>query len=393
LYSYKFRLYPTKQQEQQLEWTRCSCIFVYNKLLEKLNSLDKEVSKKFGIVQHHIVELKEQYPELKNIHSNTLQYENYKLFKSLKGLHNSKKNGNNVGHLHFCSRYKRMTYHYYNSVKLKETNNRCKLLRLPKIGDIKVRCHRKVEGNISLVTVRKEINQWYVIIQTDKEYTKECNGNDITAYDTNIGHLDDSDGNRIDVPLYYNKMLSKIKKRQQSLSRKKKGSNNRKKEKVKLNKLYRKINNQKIDFCNKLCYTLVNKNKIIFREDLNVSEMLSKKDKYENKRNMSDAMWGLFWTTHEKYADATNGKSKNIKVNPAYTTQDCSDCGSRQEMPLYKRWYDCPVCGLSLDRDYNSALVIKKRGLVIAQQLGFVEIEDTKSMKQEAHSKVFGGGS
>ena len=85
---YKFSLKPNKQQEVLLQKTLDLCRFTYNKLLEELNSQEKIDRNK---VQHKIVELKKEYPELKNVYSKTLQYECYRLFSNLQGLSKSKK--------------------------------------------------------------------------------------------------------------------------------------------------------------------------------------------------------------------------------------------------------------------------------------------------------------
>jgi len=96
--SYKFRLYPNKEQEQRLLWTLDKCRFVYNKLLESLNKQEKINRNK---LQESIIELKKQFPELQKVHSKVLQYENCRLFSNLRALAKLKKNGKKVGRLRF----------------------------------------------------------------------------------------------------------------------------------------------------------------------------------------------------------------------------------------------------------------------------------------------------
>ena len=91
---YKFQVKPSKKQELQLINTLNLCRFTYNKLLEKLN-IQEKINR--SQIQHYIVELKKEFPELQNVYSKTLQYECYRLFSNLKGLSKSKKNGNKVG--------------------------------------------------------------------------------------------------------------------------------------------------------------------------------------------------------------------------------------------------------------------------------------------------------
>jgi putative transposase len=91
-------------------------------------------------------------------------------------------------------------------------------------------------------------------------------------------------------------------------------------------------------------------------------------NKYQNMMNILDSSWGLFFGMLKHKAESAGAKL--IKVKPENTTKTCSFCGYRQDMPLYKRIYDCPSCGRqSIDRDHNAAINI----LYLAKGLGFVE--------------------
>ncbi|MEK6973141.1 MAG: helix-turn-helix domain-containing protein, partial [archaeon] len=109
LLTYKFRMYPSKEQEQKLFFVLDKCRFTYNKLLEILNKQEKINQSE---IQSSIPELKEQYPELNEIYSKTLQYESYRLFSNLRTLSRLKKNGNTVGKLRFKGKdwFKTFTY-------------------------------------------------------------------------------------------------------------------------------------------------------------------------------------------------------------------------------------------------------------------------------------------
>lgn len=373
--AYKFRIYPTKKQEQLMIQTLDSCRFVYNKLLEKLNNSEKIDRSE---IQHHIVTLKGVYPKLKNVHSKTLQYEHYRLFSNLRGLSNSKKKRNKVGRLRFKGRDWFKTFYYNQSgFKLELTGKRYNKLKLSKIGEIPIRCHRNVKGNIKHVTIKRSINKWYASIITDAEYKKQKGGGVIGIDLGIINFIADDKGNTIKSPLYLKQGLNKIKKAHKNLSRKKKGSNNRQRAKNKLQLLYEKINNQRNDFLQKMSTDIVSKNHTICVEKLEISKIMSKeRNRFWNRRNFADVSWGKF-TTMLKYKAESAGATY-IEVNPMNTSKKCSICGNLQDMSLSQRMYICD-CGLQLDRDVNAARN------VLAQGLGLVESETvSNSMKHEA---------
>ena len=135
----------------------------------------------------------------------------------------------------------------------------------------------------------------------------------------------------------------------------------------------------------KLTTKLVSDCKIIVMEDLSIKKMMVQKN--YNARNMQDCAWGMF-------GELLNYKAENagclvIKVNPRNTTKTCSNCGVLQDMPLWKRIYECD-CGLVIDRDHNAAINILKRG----QGLSSVETNPSAlqglSMKQEAITSTQG---
>ena len=148
---YKFRLYPTRKQQEVLFKQLNLCRFAYNQLLEELG---KNKDKKH--IQHYIVELKEKYPELNDVYSKTLQYECYRLFSNLKGLSISKKKGNKIGRLRFKGRdwFKTICYNQ-SGFKLIKQDKRYNLLHLSKIGDIRLLQHREIESKIKGIIIKR----------------------------------------------------------------------------------------------------------------------------------------------------------------------------------------------------------------------------------------------
>jgi len=389
--NYKFRLYPTKEQEEKMLEVLDRCRFVYNKMLEGLNKQDKP---SWLELQNSLPELKEQYPELKKVYSKALHYEPYRLFSNLRGLARLKKNGKKVGRLRFKGKgwFKTFTYNQ-KGFKIIETGKRCELLHLSKIGDIKVRMHRKVEGKkIKQVTVKRySSGKWYAFVcceQTipDKKGIEKGVGIDVGI----IHYVTDTCGRQIEHPLYLNKSLKSLRKKQQKLSKKKKGSNNYNKQKIKVAKIHEKIKNQRDDFLHKLLRFYVNNYDLIAIEKLNVNGLI--RISY-NARYIMDSSWNKF-TQFLSYKAERAGKTV-VEVNPRGTTQECYRCGEGVKKSLYIRTHKCPYCGLEIDRDYNSSFVVLKRGLeVLGQGLSkFMPVEIEPLPREISASSVVEPGS
>ena len=163
--AYKFRLYPTKEQEQKLLRTLDRCRYVYNFLLSELQQ-QKFIDR--SQLQEMIVDLKRIEPELKNIHSKTLQYECYKLFSNLSALSQSKKKHRKIGRLRFKGKkfFDTMTYNQ-SGFELKHTFKEKGRLQLSKIGNIKIKLHRVPKGNIKQITIKRINNKWFAFLISD----------------------------------------------------------------------------------------------------------------------------------------------------------------------------------------------------------------------------------
>ena len=211
--SYKFRLYPNKQQEEKMLEVLDRCRFVYNQMLEGLNKQDKPNRLE---LQNLIPKLKEKYSELKKVYSKVLQYEPYRLFSNLKILIRLKKNGKKVGKLRFKGKNRFKTFTYNQSgVKIIENGKRHGLLHLSKIGDIRIRTHRKVEGDIKQVTVKKySSGKWYAFVCCDHGIPDEKNIEKVVGIDMGIIHyVTDTDGRKVEHPSFLNKSLKNLRRK------------------------------------------------------------------------------------------------------------------------------------------------------------------------------------
>ena len=374
---YKFQLKPNKEQIEKLNRTFDLCRFTYNQLLEELNR-----NKDRKHIQHYIIDLKEKYPELKNVYSKTLQYECYRLFSNIKGLSQSKKKGRRVGRLRFKGErwFKTIVYNQ-SGFKLIERDKHYDKLKLSKIGEIKIRQHRKIEGNIKGIIIKRKVDSWEAHIITDAKYIINS-GDDVIGIDMGVlSFITTTNNEKIDNPLYMNKSLEKIQKLQRKISKTKRKSKNRKKVCLKLQKLWEHIDNQKKDFFHKISTKFINNSKFIAVEDLNIKSMTkNKKKRYYNHRNILDSSWGLFLQMLKFKAESAG--IEYIKVNPKNTSKKCSNCGRIKNMPTNIRIYKCN-CGLEIDRDYNASINIFNRALGgVSVFVG--EKELSFSMNQEA---------
>ena len=366
--TYKFRLYPKEEQEQKLSWTLDKCRFVYNQMLAGLNGQRKP--NKYEL-KCQLPLLKEKYPELRGVYSQVLQNEVYRLFWNLKSLSQLKKNGKKVGRLRFKGKGWFKTFTYPQSgFKILETGKRLNILNLSKIGDMSIRTHRKIDGKIKTLTIKRMASgKWFVCIsvermdEVEKKPMKKAIGLDV-----GLKHfLTDSDGRQIGNPKFRENSLQKIRIEHQKMSRKKKGSKNREKQRVRLARAYEKLVNQRNDFLHKVSRFYVNNYDLITVEDLNIKRMV-------RNHNLAGKILDVSWS---KFTQMLSYKAENagriaVKVNPRGTSKE------------YKYG--------ELDRDYNASLNILERGLS-GQGLPFEPVEIEPLLVEIPASSIIEAGS
>jgi putative transposase len=236
--------------------------------------------------------------------------------------------------------------------------------------------HRPLEGIIKTCTVKHEGEHWYAVFTCEvKSQILPLSYEDV-GIDLGITHFAAlSDGSMIDNPRHYRQAEKKLADLQRKLSSKKRGSHRRKKSVKVVAKAHRKIRNQRKDFHHKESRKLVNKYQVIVFEDLAPSN-LSKAPKPKQDENgkylpngaaakgglnksILDAGWNAFIEIVK--AKAASAGRTVLFVNPAYTSQACSGCGTIKKKDLSERWHSCE-CGTELDRDINAAINILELG-------------------------------
>ncbi len=342
----KCRIYPNRGTEAKLLEALETCRWLYNRLLED-SSKAREVGKPLSKyeMQNSIPRLKEENPALNNVYSKVLQMVNYTLWSNICGLSQLRKNGRRISHIRFkgAGWYKTLNYNQSGFAFHDDA------LHLSKIGDVRIKTHRPIDGKVKAVIIKREGTRWYGVVQIDTEVNVLPKNDAVVGIDVGLKSFAvDSDGNTFDHPHYLGKTHDRLKVTQRNLSRKKKDSNNRNKAREKLAKLFDKVNNQRNDFLHKVSRYYVNEYGTICVEDLDVKGL---KEKGYNKgmhRNIHDAAWARFVIMIDYKAESAGRRL--IKVEAKGTTQRCSRCGADVPKGLKDRVHNCPHCGLVVDR-------------------------------------------
>ncbi len=360
--TYRYRLYPSRAQEQKLLAALDSCRWLYNHFLERLNRKENGKTPRRYKLQATLPKLKRERPELKQVHSKVLQMVLHQLYSNLRALAELKRNGRKVGRLRFKGRgwFKSFTYNQ-SGFKIIEGHGKRRELRLSKIGEIPIVLHRELDGGVKQVHIKRERSgKWFACFSIEVDETQKVKKiSKPVGIDLGITHyIADTDGNFVEHPHNIAKSEWRLKREQRRLSRKKRGSKNRVKQRLKLALAHERIRNQRLDFLHKLSRHYINSHDFIAVEDLGVKELI---EMAHNGKNRADAAWATF--LHMLTYKAERAGRWVEKVEPWGTTDRCSRCGEVVEKPLWARVHRCPKCGLELDRDLNAARNILQDGL------------------------------
>lgn len=356
--SFQFRLRPTKKQAKALQKQLDECRWLYNELLaqRKLSFEDLDISLTKYQQLMFLPKLKEERPALEEIHSQVLQNVVDRLDKAFQGFFRRCKAGEKPG----FPRFRGM--HRYNSFCYPQSGFAVidKELKLSKIGNIRIKMHRSVEGEIKTCTLRRNASgDWDVSLSCEVNVEPQAPRQESVGIDVGLTHFAVfSDGKKISNPRFFRKGQKDLAKAQKSLSKMDKGSKERRKKGKAVAKIHEKISNQRKDFCHKESKKIIDQYQYICVEDLDIKKMVE--GSYLAKSIM-DASWNQF-RQFLTYKAAEAGRKLGL-ANPAYTTQTCSQCGHREKKELWDRTHCCLACGYSANRDYNAAQNILALGI------------------------------
>ena len=369
--AYRFRLYPTHSQDKALRHHLWLSKELWNRMLDFSKSKYK-AEKKFATKK----ELREMVKS-QGLFSQVAQELVDRLVDATWRFVKLRKEGKDCGFPRFKS-FDRLKSLCYPQMGFKLVGNR---LKVSSFGLIKLKLHRQVKGKVKTLTLKREPSgKWFAIFTVEEEAVVFCsNQGGSVGVDLGLSKfVVASDGSIIANPRHIKKHERKIALLGRRISRKKKGSHNRFKAKVRLARAYEKLGNARKDFLHKTSRNLVRQYGLISLENLNIKGMVQEKF----GKQINDAGWGTL--AGMLCYKAESAGCKVVFVDPSGTTKECSRCGTMVPKAVWERMHDCPCCGLVLDRDLNASINILNRAVGHTVKT-LVESTQTELMlKQEA---------
>jgi putative transposase len=378
---YKYRIYPNKAQTVLLEKHIGCCRFVYNKLLH----IKKVLYEKFRAsisefdLNTHITVLKEIYPWLKEVNSQSLQQASKNLnsaynhfFKDKSGFPKKKSKKNPLQSFQIPQHYR----------------IEGKKILLPKIGLMKIKLHRDIlQGKMKTATIsRTPTGKYYIsiIVENELEYPEKQEFSHATMIGVDVGSITFatlSTGEKIDHPKFLKSSLKRLKCLQKRVSKKVIGSNNRRKAVKHLSRIHELITNQRNDFQHKVSIKLIRENQAIAVETLNIKGMMSN---HCRAQSTGDSAWYSF-VLKLQYKAEWFGKTV-LKIGQWLpSSKKCNVCGYKHpNLTESIREWQCPECKNTHDRDINAAINIKNFALLEQEEGLGDSLAKVRGMNQEA---------
>lgn len=356
--AFQFHLRPTKKQARALQFHLDECRWLYNELLEQRKTSYLELEESLTRTQQYsfIPHLVQERPGLALIHSQVLQNVADRLDKSYQAFFRRVKSGEIAGFPRFKG------YNQYNSFCFAQSGfslvEGC--IKLSKIGVIRLKLHREIQGKVKTCTIKKTTSDSWLIT-----FSCEIESNPLPILETSVGidvglttFAAFSDGKSIENPRFFRKEEESLAKAQKRLAKEEKGTLKRKQKRIIVAKIHQRIANKRKNFCHQESKKIIDHYQYICIEDLNITKML------ENRflsKSIADASWGLF-RQYLTYKAEYAGRKLGI-VDPAYTSQTCSNCKNVDAKKLSQRHHSCFICGYQDSRDANASKNILALGL------------------------------
>ena len=356
---FKYRIYPNVSQQRELEIAIETHRRLYNQCLEIRKNTYEESgeSVKYSDQSAWFKAQKPTNQYFTRINHTSAQATMRRLDTAFQNFFRRVKKGETPGYPRFKGQNR------FNSIDFASYGDGCKIkagrLYLQYVGNVRVKWHRPIEGEIKSLIIRREGDQWYVSFRCqfpDIEITSPSK--DAVGLDVGINSFYvTSDGEFKENPRFLKKSLTDLRLANRSVSRKVRGSGGRKKAVKKLQGVHRKVRNQRKDFHHKAAREIVDNYGFIAAESLNIKGMVRNR---RLARSIQDAGWGQFLLILGNKAEQAG--AKYVEVPAHYTSQKCSGCGEIVKKSLSVRVHTCG-CGLVLDRDENAARNILSLGL------------------------------
>lgn len=354
--SLKARIYPTDAQAEKLSQFFGCARWWWNRALHETTTTYAETGK--GLSREGLnallPQLKREFPWLGECHSQVLQSVTLNLTKAFINFFEKR-----AKYPNFKSKHGKQSIQYPQATKFVDN-----LIYLPKLGWVKIKLHRPLDGEVKTVTISKNPSgQYFAAILTEKEGENPKPSSTGQAIGIDLGVTDfciTSTGSKYPNPRHIKKHERNLKRKQRKLSRKQKGSNSRNKARKLVARVHQRISNSRQDFLHKLSHKLVSENQVIVVEDLAVNNMVRN---HSLAKAISDCGWSSF-VGMLNYKCERSGKIL-VKVDRFFPSSlTCSNCYHRvSSLPLDVRQWTCPSCGTKHDRDVNAAQNLLAEGL------------------------------
>ena len=356
--AFRSRLCPTKVQDAELFNQLRLCRNLYNAgLEERIGAYRKaKVTRNYYDQANTLSEIKEALPEYKGVYSQVLQDVLKRLDKAYQAFFRRVKAGQKAGFPRFQGRDRYDSFTYPQSgFSLAQDG---KSAYFSKVGNVRIRLSRPLEGKVKTATIIHDCGEWYVSYVCEVEAQLQPMTGQSVGIDLGTTHfLITSDGEFVNNPRHFQNAMKKLRVAQRSVSRKtNKRSNTRRKAVRVVAKLHRKVSRQRLDFHHKQARKLVNENDLIAHENLNVGGM----GRGNLARSIHDVGWSQFFQILAFKAECA-GK-RVVAVDPRYTSQKCNACGHTEKANrVNQAKFVCRSCGHTANADHNAALNILGR--------------------------------
>ncbi|WP_299311895.1 RNA-guided endonuclease TnpB family protein [uncultured Halomonas sp.] len=367
----KVRLYPTTEQAAFLNRQFGAVRFVYNTglriMTHRYQRHGQSLSAKHDIKKLLPVAKKSRkYGWLKDADSMALQQACLNLDHAFQRFFDPKQK---AGYPRFKSKRGKQSSYHCVSVKAGDD-----WIKVPKLGPIKARMHRQVEGRLKSITLTRTVTgKHYASLLFDTERAapaplKDVDAAKVVGLDMGLSHLViDSTGRKIANPRFLKQAQRNLKRKQQALSRTKKGSARRAKARLLVAKAHERVANARHDFQHKLSRQIIDDNQAVIVETLKVGNMMKNR---RLAKHIGDASWHALIT---KLDDKAREQGKHlVKIDQWFaSSRTCSGCGHRLvALDLDVRHWTCPDCQQVHDRDINAALNIRRQGIIDLKAAG-----------------------
>ncbi len=369
--AYKFRIYPDAKRQKEIDERLILAQQFYNKILEKAIASYQNRKTKVSMAQFNrfVKEIIQEDKKYLKLYSQTRCEIEYRILKAYQSFFRRIKEGNRkAGFPRFKSRdrYKSITYPQDNgSFSINKGR-----LRVSRIGTMRIELHRKIEGKIKTLAIKREGRDYYAVFTAEQTIKpKEVIDANPVGIDMGLNNfIALSDGKTMQKPKFFKQKEKRIARWQRIVARRDKSSKRRQMAKEKLQKEWNDVTNQSNDFAHKLSNKLINSGYTSFAvEKLNIRNMVKN---HNLAQSIYNASWNRFINMLSYKAESAG--LRIIQVDPRDTTQECSSCHNikqgEERLTLNERIYHCNICGLIIDRDINASINILHRATTLGQR-------------------------